>query len=251
VTQQRLSQNPEEKTWTCPTCGVMPPFILGNGWYARRHCACERQAEAARQAQGVPRTLAQALAQAQLKQTYSWLGKQWTETAMENKTFDTFDRARQSHAYEQARVFAMHPRGILALYGSYGLGKTHLLAAIANARTVAGEVSLFVSATTLFDAIQDRIAHEQDYHHLIRRALTTPLLLLDDLDKPKPSEFRQEMYYQIIDGRTRASLPLAISCNGTPADLERFVGGATRSRLMMGIIPVSMSGMDYRLEMRP
>jgi hypothetical protein len=150
VTPRRLSQDPAEKTWTCPTCGVIPPFALGNGWYARRHCTCEQQAEALRQAQGVPRTLAQALAQTQLAQTYSWLGKQWTETGLEGKTFDNFDRARQPHAYEQARAFAMRPRGILALYGPYGLGKTHLLAAKANARKAAREASLFVSALELY-----------------------------------------------------------------------------------------------------
>jgi DNA replication protein DnaC len=86
--------------------------------------------------------------------------------------------------------------------GSCGLGKTHLLATIANAHRAAERVCLFASAVRLFDAIQERLSQDRDYHDLLRRAIATPLLLLDDIDKLKASEFRQEVYYQIIDGRT-------------------------------------------------
>ncbi|MBO0795472.1 MAG: ATP-binding protein, partial [Ktedonobacteraceae bacterium] len=108
----------------------------------------------------------------------------------------------------------------------------------------------FASAVTLFDAIQERIRNDQDYHLLLKQAVQTPLLLLDDIDKPKVSAFRQEIYYQLIDGRTRRGLPLAISSNCPPAELDDYIGGAARSRLMMGIIPIQMSGIDYRLERR-
>ena len=45
----RLSRNAAEKTWTCPTCGVVLPIALAEGWYARRLCRCERAAFDARQ----------------------------------------------------------------------------------------------------------------------------------------------------------------------------------------------------------
>ena len=45
----RLSRNPAEKTWTCSTCGVIPPIALADGWYARRLCRCERATFDARQ----------------------------------------------------------------------------------------------------------------------------------------------------------------------------------------------------------
>ncbi len=244
-----LSQNEEEKTWMCATCGVIKPFVLGNGYYARRPCACEQHVLEQQRRQAVPRTLAEALTQAQIAQTYTWLGRKWAQLGLADKTFATFERKRQERAFGDARSFATAQEGVLALYGAYGVGKTHLLAALANARMVARRPCLFASAVTLFDAIQDRLGNNQGYHDLLRRAIETPLLLLDDVDKPKPSEFRQEVYYQIIDGRTRAGRPLALSSNCTPVELERFVGGAARSRLMMGIIPVQMSGTDYRMEM--
>ena len=242
-----LSADREAQTWTCPTCGIIAPLEVVSGWYARRRCTCEQRAEDERQRRAIPRTLAQALAEAQRGQTYTWLGRAWHEQALAEKTFATFERDLQPQAFEEASTFAANPQGVLALYGCYGVGKTHLLAAIANRHREADKPCLFASAVTFFDAMQDRLSHNQEYHDLIKRAIHTPLLLLDDLDKPKPSEFRQEMYYQIIDGRRKTGRPLAISCNCSPLELERFIGGAARSRLMMHLIPVEMSGMDYRL----
>lgn len=248
---QFLSQNPQDKTWECATCGTVPPLMLADGWYARRRCICEQQAEEMRQRDATPRTLAHALALSQFEQVYTWLGRSWVNEQdiqkLEASTFASFDRTQQPKGYEQARTFTAMPEGVLALYGDFGLGKTHLLAAIANAHRAAGRACLYASAVTLFDVIQDRIGQNLEYHDLLRRALSTPLLLLDDIDKPKASEFRQEVYYQIIDGRTRRNLPLAISSNGSPVQLEPYVGGAARSRLMMGLIPVPFNGVDYRL----
>jgi DNA replication protein DnaC len=74
------------------------------------------------------------------------------------------------------------------------------------------------------------------------------LLVLDDLDKLKPSEFREETLYKILNGRSTAGLPMAFSANRAPDELVRWIGEASRSRLMAGLIPVPMNGPDYRLE---
>jgi DNA replication protein DnaC len=233
-------------SYQCPTCGFVPPISWGQGWYARGLCACRRRAIEEQEAAQVRQQMA-ALRQQQLAASvYGWLGKQWRQEGLCEKSFDTFDWQRQPAGYSQAASFANEPKGVLYLFGAYGVGKTHLLAAIANRRCELGQAVLFASVVTLFDAIQDRIRHEQDYHDLLRRAIATPLLILDDLDKPKPSEFRQEMLYQIVDGRNRVSLPLALSCNCPPAELDRFIGGAARSRLMQGMVSVEMTGPDYR-----
>ena len=241
-----LSQDPAEKTWTCPVCGLIPPFALAGGWYARRRCACEREAEERQAIQ----TLQHLSGQAQVVRTYTWLGPAWSEPGLAEKTFATFRRERHPQAFDLAHSFAQNPQGVLALYGSYGTGKTHLLAAVANHLGTTGTPCLFASAVTLFDAIQDGIQQNQDYHQLVRRGIQTPLLLLDDIDKLKASEFREEVLYKLVNGRTTAGRPLAISSNCTPWELERWVGKAGRSRLMTGLIPVQMNGADYRLEVQ-
>jgi len=223
---------------------------LIEGWYYRRSCPCEDRARMLQPRQQPPRTLQEAVAQNQITQTYTWLGRKWHMEGLKAKAFASFDRTRQPEAFDLALRFARKLAGTLLLYGSYGLGKTHLLSAIANQQTAEGKPCLFASAVTLFDAIQERIGADQDYHDLLKRAIATPLLLLDDVDKPKTSEFRKEIYYQIIDGRTRANRPIAISANCTLMELEYYVGGATRSRLLIGMMPVEMEGVDYREGMR-
>jgi DNA replication protein DnaC len=245
--QPRLSRNADEKTWMCPTCGVVSPIVLAEGWYARRLCRCERAAFEAEQLcllQEEQRRVHTAL-------TYTWLGRAWSEPGLAEKTFATFRGERQPEAYELSQAFALDPVGTLALYGDFGTGKTHLLAAIANAFAAAGQTCRFASVVSLFDALQERIQAGQDYHELVRKAIEVPLLVLDDLDKLKPSEFREETLYKILNGRCNAGLPLAISSNNAPYDLERWVGSAGRSRLMQGLIPVPMYGPDYRLEIEP
>jgi DNA replication protein DnaC len=240
----RLSREPQEKTWICPQCGMVPPIAFAEGWYARRPCACERAAWEAEQT----RQLQAELVQARAALTYTWLGRAWAEPGLSARTFETFHGERQPIASATARAFAEQPQGTLALYGSYGTGKTHLLAAIANAVAARGQVCRFASTTLLFGAIQERIGQGEDYLDLFRRATAAPLLLLDDLDKLKPSEFREETLYTILNGRSVSGLPLAITSNNPPDKLAPWIGGAGCSRLMAGLIPVEMEGPDYRLE---
>src|SRR5690242_9941171 len=89
--KSRLSQDPAEKTWTCPTCGIIPPLAFAAGWYARRPCACER---AAREAEETLK-LAAELAHARQALTYTWLGRAWAEPGLSAKTFGTFQCERQ------------------------------------------------------------------------------------------------------------------------------------------------------------
>ncbi len=241
-----MSQNPAEKTWTCQKCGTIPPVEFANGWYSRRMCSCERAALEVREIQAL-REEQQLARQAY---TYAWLGKAWSEPALSAHTFATFKRERQPAAFDMAQAFASRPGGVLAFYGDFGTGKTHLLAAVTNAHITSGKACLFASVVSLFDAIGERLEQRQDYQNLLRRTIQTPLLVLDDIDKLKPSEFREETLYKVLNGRCTAGLPLAISSNSTPAELERWVGKAGRSRLMQGLIPVPMYGTDYRMEVQ-
>jgi DNA replication protein DnaC len=242
----RLSRDAAEKTWTCPACGVVPPIALADGWYVRRLCRCERAAFDARQLH----QLQEEQRHVRTTLTYTWLSSAWSEPELAAKTFAGFKQERQPDAYALAQTFAARPEGTLALYGAFGTGKTHLLAAIANAFAAAGHRCRFASVVSLFDALQERIQLGQDYHELVRQAIGAPLLVLDDVDKLKPSEFREETLYKLLNGRCNAGLPLALSSNNAPNDLERWVGAAGRSRLMQGLIPVPMNGPDYRLEMQ-
>jgi len=238
-----LSQDATALTWICPTCGVIPPGRWTEGWFYRRLCPCQQRRRRLQEQQQQQ----DALAAQRRAMVYGWLGPGWPQSGLDDKTFATFEPAVQPEALTAAQAWAAKPQGMLLLTGDYGTGKTHLLAAIANHRRQQAKSTLFASAVTLFEALGECVRLEQDYHALLRQAMTTPVFLLDDVDKPKPSDFRQEVYYRIIDGRTRVHLPIALSCNCSPAELDRFIGGAARSRLMQDVTLLELRGQDYRL----
>lgn len=246
---RQLPTDPQEVTWECPTCGIIQPFkfnVEGEAHYGRRSmCPCQEQEKQRKEKE----QRRMEWVKSQNQHTYSWLGGRWSDTSLAQKTFENFDARKQPEAYEAARLYAADPSGTLVLYGTYGTGKTHLLAAICNeALTKHGVSSLFATSPELFGAIQQKIAHNEDYYGLVDRAIRTPLFVIDDIDKSKWSEFREEIYFAIIDKRTKRGLPIAISTNRLDA-LASFVGGAVCSRLQIGQIPIPMMGDDYREEL--
>jgi DNA replication protein DnaC len=244
-----LPTDPQEATWECATCGCIEPRaydVDGILHYSRVNmCPCqiaakERQEQEQRQQQW---------RETEMKQTYGWLGSHWENSALSKKRFESFKADKQPEAYETARVYAQSPKGTLVLYGSFGTGKTHLLSAVCNEALAKHNVtSLFALAPDLFGAIQWRIQHNEEYASLIDQAGRVRLLVIDDIDKAKWTEFREEVYLSIIDKRVNRELPTAISTNRLD-ELASFVGGAVASRLQIGQIAVEMAGADYRKEM--
>ncbi len=244
---RRFLANPTTQAaanWDCPTCGLIQGkrvTLMGATRYLRERCAC--QEAAALQKEQDKRRLE--WMQWQRGRTFSWLGNRWDDSALLEKTFDNFNFTLQPEAYETTRLFAQLMRGTLVLHGTYGTGKTHLLAALCNDLRELGKGSLFVSAVKLFSAIQGRIANHEDYTSIISSAVKTNLLVIDDVDKARPREFRDEIYFEIIDERVKAGRPIAISTNRLDA-LETYVGGGACSRLKVGQIEIQMIGLDYR-----
>lgn len=238
----------EDAKWECPTCGVQKPHsytMHDVTYYTYRKCACqiaeEKRIEQEKRCQERLEYYAD--------HTYNWLGSRWSESPLRKKTFENFRAERQPDAYDVTKAFAAEPQGTLILHGTYGTGKTHLLAAICNeARLTYGKQSLFTTSTKLFAAMQQKIANHDDHYALVERAVKTPLLVLDDVDKAKWTEFREEMYFAIVDERVKRDLPIALSTNRLE-ELASFVGGAVYSRLKVGQVAIAMVGKDYREEL--
>ena len=235
----------EEAFYVCEVCGPVEPYhVRLTGRYLRQPCQCQL-AEMRRQKLLAYR---QAQIQSQMRYTFDWLGDERSDLPLSEKTFENFSEERQQRAFDAAREFTLNPQGTLVLYGSYGTGKTHLLAAVCNELRVQQVKSRFTTAPKFFRALNERIAQQGDYIALMRSALTTPLLVIDDVDKAQPSEWKEEIYFELIDERTKRGLPLAISTNKL-SELAHYIGGGARSRLSMGQIAVEMTGADFRMEM--
>ncbi len=153
-------------------------------------------------------------------------------TGMQRLTFESFI-PEPSHlappiaynlrrAYELCIEYAAEPKGWLLLHGTYGCGKTHLAAAIANARVTLGEPAIFMVVPDLLDHLRAAYNPHSDmsYDDLFEQLRSTSLLILDDLGTQSATPWAQEKLFQLLNHRYSAHLPTVITTNQRIDDLE-------------------------------
>src|SRR5690606_34958531 len=133
-------------------------------------------------------------------------------------------------AYDTAAYFAQEPEGWLVLSGTYGCGKTHLAAAIANARLAQGEPAIFMIVPDLLDHLRATFNPQSQvsYDSLFEQLRSAPLLILDDLGTQSSTPWAQEKLFQLLNHRYNAQLPTVITTNQRIDDLDPRL----RSRLL-------------------
>lgn len=152
-------------------------------------------------------------------------------SAFRELTFDTFDPsvrgARQ--AYDIARAYAENPDNWLLFVGSYGCGKTHLAAAIANFTLHHKQMGpIFAVVPDLLDHLRTAFGPnaETSYDQRFTAFRNADLLILDDLGTENATPWAREKLFQIINHRYIERAPTVVTTN----DLDR-VDGRIRSRL--------------------
>jgi len=186
------------------------------------------------------------------------------------KTFDMFHRELQSDAFDTTfewadRFWVDGPRGypsLLFYSDGPGVGKSHLMSAIANhiihcwegdprhaicpVRFDSGP-GLVRRVRATYNIPRDDQWHEreEDVYADLRAVF---LLMLDDMGKEKPSDHTREIYWHIIDERVKRGLPMVMSSNLPPQSLEQLMGGYAVDRLigMTGGRVIDMTGPSYR-----
>ena len=141
-----------------------------------------------------------------------------------NRTFGTFeDRAQENlrtdelkslqKALKVAHSFAEKPRGWLVFEGTYGSGKTHLAAAIANYRAGLGDPPLFVMVPDLLDHLRAAFSPNAgtSYDRRFDEVRTAPLLVLDDLGSQSATPWAKEKLHQLLNYRYNAELSTVIT----------------------------------------
>jgi len=171
-------------------------------------------------------------------------------------TFDTFDprgaaqdtrrQASVGGAVGAARAFADNPEGWLVLVGPNGCGKTHLAAAVANARMVDNERAIICPVPDLLDHLRSTFAPDSrvTYDELFETIRTAAVLILDDLGTQSATAWAQEKLYQLINYRYTAKLPTVITSNLPPEKLDPRIGSRLRDRSLSKVIEIDAP--DYR-----
>ena len=133
-------------------------------------------------------------------------------------------------AYDTARAFAAKPDGWLILLGSYGCGKTHLDAAVANEVVSRGEPAIFVVVPDLLDHLRATYSPYSDvaYDQRFEEIRASSLLILDDLGAHSSTPWAQEKLFQLFNYRYNAQLPTVVTSNHQLEEIDIRI----RSRLI-------------------
>ncbi len=176
--------------------------------------------------------------------------------AFKDMTFNTFSvqgrlglgdeqiRSLQ-YALSQSQQFAASPKGWLVLMGSYGCGKTHLAAAVANTCVEYGMNTLFLTVPDLLDWLRYSYdSTDTTFEQRFEEIRNVNLLVLDDLGSQNATRWASEKLFQIVDYRYSHRLPTVVTTNLDLEDLDDRI----RSRLQDPdlVTKVQITAPDYR-----
>lgn len=141
------------------------------------------------------------------------------EAMQKGMTFEKFEvnvsgaSSRQNeslkYAFSAALNYAKTPEGQWMLFtGGTGVGKTHLVAAVANFRKELGKSVFFTTVAELLDHMRHTFAPNSDinYDELFDLVKNTDLLILDDFGSQGSTAWAQEKLYHLLVHRYNSQL---------------------------------------------
>ncbi|TET53246.1 MAG: AAA family ATPase, partial [Anaerolineales bacterium] len=136
--------------------------------------------------------------------------------------------------------------GWLLITGTYGCGKTHLAAAIGNARVTEGQPALFVSVPDLLDYLRATFGPNStsSFDKRFEEVRKTPFLILDDLGTESATPWAREKLYQLFDYRYNARLPTVITTAKWIEEVDPRL--ATRLADVSVCTPIPITAPDYQ-----
>lgn len=149
----------------------------------------------------------------------------------------------------------------LILHGWFGMGKSHLAASIVRAALDNGwrDVYFRVWPDYIERLKQAKFNdnYDEDELTIIRELRDGKLVVIDDLDKDKSSDWVRGVLYKALNHRYNAGLPTVLTFNCSPTDvdekapgrlaLEEFMGKAVIDRFIeVSYYTIGFNGPSYR-----
>ena len=132
----------------------------------------------------------------------------------------------------------------LIINGPVGSGKTHTaIAACVSAHMDRGMDVRFIPAVELMDHLRPG----SDDAMTLADVVDVDLLIVDDVDVMRPSEWTDERLYAIFNRRWLEEMATVVTCNLGPRDLAAALGPRVYSRIAGGAVTITMSGKDRRM----
>lgn len=148
-------------------------------------------------------------------------------------------------AFNTAQNYAHHLNGWLLLMGSYGCGKTHLAAAIANQVIALGIQTLFLTVPDLLDWLRYSYgAEDTTFEQRFEEIRNIRFLVLDDLGTQNTTSWAREKLYQIINHRYVYKLPTVLTTNLSLNEIDDRISSRLQDREL--VVSIQIDASDYR-----
>ena len=139
---------------------------------------------------------------------------------------DAEERSNLQEIYQICRAYADSPHGWLILAGTYGSGKTHLAAAIANHQVENARTDvLFIVMPDLLDHLRAAFSPQAttSFDRRFEEVKNSPMLILDDLGMESASPWAKEKLFQLLNYRYQALLPTVLTTTSTPDEIDPWL----------------------------
>ncbi len=159
---------------------------------------------------------------------------------MSDEQLRSLNTARNATQY-----YSQHLDGWLLLLGTYGVGKTHLAAAIANFAVGLGVPTLFLTVPDLLDWLRYAYgSQESNFETRFEEIRNINLLVLDDLGTQNATPWAEEKLYQIFNYRYVNRLPTVITTNQVLDEIEGRIQSRLRDPELVRVIRIE--ALDHR-----
>ena len=160
-------------------------------------------------------------------------------------------RAIMELTFKKCRQYAANfstQSGNLMFVGGTGLGKTFLSACIASAVADKGYSVMYETASHLFTKLEKaKFGGSEEDRLEAEKFSRCDLLIIDDLGTEMPSQFVTAAFYNLLNDRLMAGLPMVISTNLNVEEASRRYSPQIASRLHGSFDRLTFVGDDIRV----
>lgn len=229
----------EQGLLICGKCNTPKQCVIEVfGTEKRPYCLCECEAAKQKEAEAKVKREKRRAACFASEKMYDWNFDNDEEI---NEKASTAAR----NYVENFPQFLKEGKGLL-FYGTVGTGKSFMAGCIANALIDKDYPVYMTSFTEIVNILQSRFEGKQEYIESFNKYA---LLIIDDLEAERDTEFVQEQVYNVINSRYRAGLPLIITTNLTLDELktpDSVRKSRIYDRLLEMCFPIEMIGKSQR-----
>lgn len=178
-----------------------------------------------------------------------------TTQSFDNFSLEVYKTAEQknamsavlSSAKRYAKEFSPEKSPSLFFVGDTGQGKTHISSAIAKAVIDKGYTVVYETAPSMMMKLEKEHFDNSSETGELDRYLSCDLLIIDDLGAEYVNRVNLSFLYNIINTRILNCLPMIISTNLMPSELEKRYERRMTSRFLGEFSVYRFTGPDMRM----